>query len=187
MEINEALPEYQRYTYEDYCSWDDDKRWELIDGFPYAMSAPNRKHQEISGNIFSLLHNFLKGNPCKVYAAPFDVRLNADTYDDTVVQPDLLVVCDKSKLNNKGCTGAPDMVIEILSPSTAMLDRFLKFNQYLRAGIKEYWIVDPDSRTVSVYILKNGEYVAHAYGNGEPIPVHVLKGCTIDMQEVFEE
>ena len=187
MEVNEALPEYKRYTYEDYCSWDDDKRWELIDGIPYAMSAPSRRHQEISRELLVQFHSFLKGKSCKVYAAPFDVRLDADTYDDTVLQPDLLVVCDESKLDDRGCVGAPDMVAEILSPSTAMLDKHLKFNHYLRSGVREYWIVDPDSNTVTTYILKNGEYVAHAYGSDAAIPVHVLEGCSIDMAEIFAE
>ena len=185
MEVNEALPEYRRYTYEDYCSWDDDKRWELIDGFPYAMSAPSRKHQEISRNLFSQLHNSLKGNPCEVYFAPFDVRLNADTYDDTVVQPDILVVCDRDKLDAKGCIGAPDLVIEILSPSTMLHDKIIKFRRYLRAGIREYWIVDPEGNTVTVNILKDGEYVAVPYAGDESIPVHVLEGCVIDLHEVF--
>jgi len=187
MEINEALPEYTRYTYEDYCTWDDDKRWELIDGVPYAMSAPSRAHQEISSQLNRLIGNFLVGKPCKVFAAPFDVRLNFDTRDDIVVQPDLLVVCDKSKLDDKGGIGAPDMVIEILSPSTAALDRFLKFNRYLQAGVREYWIVDPDSKTVSVYVLENDKYTAQAFCSDDAAPVHVLEGCVINLSEVFAE
>ena len=187
MEVNEALPAYKRYTYADYCLWDDEKRWELIDGVPYAMSAPNRRHQKISSQLNRLIGNYLVGKPCDVYAAPFDVRLNADKRDDIVVQPDLLVVCDKSKLDDKGCIGAPDMVIEILSPSTMMLDKNLKFNKYLLSGVQEYWIIDPDSDTVSTHILENGEYVVHTYGGGATIPVHVLTGCAIDMNEVFTE
>ena len=187
MEVDEALPQYKRFTYEDYCSWDDDKRWELLDGVPYAMSAPNRRHQEISSQFNRIIGNFLVGKPCKVYAAPFDVRLNADTYNDTVVQPDLLVVCDMSKLDDKGCIGAPDMVIEILSPSTVMHDKVLKYSLYLRAGVREYWIVDPVGNSVSVNILKDGEYVARAYGDRDAAPVHVLEGCVIDLPEVFEE
>ena len=187
MEVNEALPEFERYTYTDYYSWDDDKRRELIDGVPYAMAAPGRRHQEILGNLQYQLYGFLKGKPCKVFTAPCDVRLNADTYDDTVVQPDLLVVCDKSKLNDRGCVGGPDMVIEILSPSTLLHDMVIKFRWYLNAGVREYWIVDPDSKIVTVYILKNGEYVTHAYSSDETAPVFILDGCTINLTEIFAE
>jgi len=187
METNEALPEYTRYTYEDYCTWDDDKRRELIDGVPYAMSAPSQAHQEIIGGLHYQLYSFLKGKPCKVFIAPFDVRLNFDTRDDIVVQPDLLVVCDKSKLDGKSCLGAPDMAIEILSPSTAALDRFLKFNRYLQAGVREYWIVDPDSKTVSVHILENDKYTAQAFCSDDKVSVHVLEGCVINLSEVFAE
>ena len=185
MEISEALPEYKRYTYADYCSWEDDVRRELIDGVPYAMSAPSRSHQKTSMQLSVLLGNFLKGKPCEVFAAPFDVRLNADTRDDTVVQPDVLVVCDESKLDEKGCIGAPDLAIVILSPSTAMRDKVLKYRWYLRSGVREYWIVSPDDKTVMVCILKNGEYVTTTYGGDEAVPVHVLEGCIIDLPEVF--
>ena len=185
MEISEALPEYERYTYADYCSWEDDIRRELIDGVPYAMSAPSRRHQEALMQLGSLIRNFLVGKPCKVLAAPFDVRLNADTRDDTVVQPDILVVCDESKLDEKSCFGAPDLAIEILSPSTAMRDKVLKYRWYLSAGVREYWIVDPDDKTVVVHMLKNSEYATNTYGGDEAVPVHVLEGCVIDLSEVF--
>jgi len=187
MEINEALPQYKRYTYADYCEWDDDKRWELIDGVPYAMSTPSLAHQEISVQLLRIIANFLVGKQCKVFAAPVDVRLNVDTGDDTVVQPDLLVVCDRSKLDGKSVLGAPDMVIEILSPSTSMRDRVLKFRRYLQAGVREYWIVEPESQSVSVHVLKNGEYFTNTYGSDESVPVQVLDGCVIDLTEVFAE
>ena len=185
MEVREAIQKYKRYTYEDYCTWGDDERRELIDGVPYAMAAPSWRHQEISGQLNRLIGNYLVGKPCKVLAAPFDVRLIEDAYGDTVVQPDISVICDQSKLDDKGSIGAPDMVIEILSPSTAMLDKLLKFKKYLQSGVREYWIVDPDSNTVAVHILKNGEYVTYAYGSDETIPVYVLEGCVIDLKEVF--
>jgi Uma2 family endonuclease len=147
--------------------------------------APNWKHQQISAYILSVLFNFLKGKPCKVLAAPVDVRLNPAENDDTVVQPDLLVVCDSSKLDDHGVVGAPDMVIEILSPSTAKRDKVLKFNAYRQAGVMEYWIVDPSSQTLAVHILKDGEYITRRYGDTDVVPVYTLEGCVINMAEVF--
>ena len=184
----QALRDENYYTYEDYYSWDDGERWELIDGVPYAMSpAPSRKHQGLLGKLHVQFYDFLRGKPCEVYLAPFDVRLNADTYDDTVVQPDLIVVCDTSKLDDRGCVGAPDLAIEILSPSTSAHDRVRKFKKYLQHGVREYWIVDPDSKTLSVNVLSEGKYVAAAYSDEDAVPVHVLEGCTIDLSEVFRE
>ena len=187
MEVNEALPEYQRYTYEDYCEWGDEKRWELLDGIPRAMAAPSCAHQEVISGLLYQLYGYLRGKPCRVFAAPFDVRLNPDHGDDTVVQPDLLVVCDPSKLDSKSCVGAPDLVIEILSPSTAMLDKVLKYRKYLQAGVREYWIVDPGDRTVIVNILHDNGYISHPYGGADTIPVNVLDGCAIALSELFEE
>jgi Uma2 family endonuclease len=176
----------QHYTYADYLTWDDDERWELIDGVPYAMAGASTAHQRILTELTRQFANFLKGKPCEAFAAPFDVRLNADTNDDTVVQPDLLVICDKSKLDDRGCKGAPDLVIEVLSPSTASHDRFLKFNKYQRAGVREYWIVDPDSRTVQAHVLENGRYFTTVYFEADTAPVHILDGCTISLPDVFE-
>jgi len=178
--------ENERYTYADYCTWDDSERWELIEGVPYAMSpAPSPVHQRLSSRLHRQLANFLDGKPCEVFHAPLDVRLNADDEDDTVVQPDLVVVCDRSKIDEKGCKGAPDVVIEILSPSTARRDRMVKFQQYQQAGVREYWIVDPDTKTVQVCILKDGLYFVTPYA--DTAPVTVLPGCSINLQEVFAE
>jgi len=176
----------KRYTYADYCTWDDDIRYELIDGMSYLMEpAPNWKHQSISMQMALQIGNHLEGKPAKVFAAPFDVRLNADAGDDTVVQPDLVVICDCSILTDINCVGVPDMVVEILSPSTSSRDRVLKYNRYLSAGVKEYWIIDPDSKTVQVCILSDRAYVVHAYGEHDEAPVSVLEGCVINLTKVF--
>lgn len=180
-------PRDEKYTYADYAAWDTDARYELIDGVPCLMApAPSIAHQEISGALFSQLYACLKGKPCKVFHAPFDVRLNPDGADDTVVQPDLTVVCDRAKLENgQSCKGAPDMVIEILSPATAQRDQVTKFNKYRQAGVLEYWIVSPQARTVQAYRLKNGEYAARNYDDTATIPVAILDGLPIDLSEVF--
>jgi len=173
-----------KYTYADYCSWDDDERWELIDGVPYAMSpAPRREHQEILGELFAQLREYLKCKPCKVFIAPFDVRLNADDDDGTVVQPDIVVVCDRSKLDERGCKGAPDLLIEITSPSTARHDRVTKLNKYQQAGVREYWIVDPDTKTVQVCVFERGG--VWGYDDTNTAPLSVLPGCEINLSDVF--
>jgi Uma2 family endonuclease len=185
----------KRYTYADYVTWDDGVRYELIDGIPHVMSfteemmapAPAWVHQGICAELLYQLKKFLKGKTCKVFSAPFDVRLFADKGDGTVVQPDITVVCDRSKLQGTGCAGAPDMVIEILSPSSFRQDRFVKFLKYQEAGVREYWIVDPEDQTVFAHVLHDGKYFTNAYGNTGAVPVHVLDGCTIDLAEVFAE
>jgi len=185
--VMDTVPEYKRFTYADYCSWEDDERWELIDGVAYAMSAPSQAHQEILGKLYIKISTFLSGKPCKVFLAPFDVRLNYDSGDDTVVQPDVMVICDRTKLDGKSCNGAPDLVIEIMSPSSTMRDKVLKYRKYLQAGVREYWIVDPDYKTVSVHLLKNDEYGVRVYGIENTMPVSVLEGCKINLAEVFAE
>ena len=179
--------EEKHYTYADYANRGDNVRYELIDGVIYMMAPPSSAHQRISRELLLQLGHFLRGKPCEVFAAPFSVRLSADAGDDTVVEPDLLVVCDKSKIDKKGCNGAPDMVIEIVSPSSGRKDRVLKLNKYSRAGVREYWIVDPDSKTISVHTLENGRYVLSAHTEEDVIPVHTLEGCRIDMKEVFAD
>jgi len=188
--VEETARQYEqieRYTYEDYCTWDDDQRWELIDGVAYAMSAPTWQHQDISGSLLVQIANFLEGKPCKVFAAPFDVRLNADTFDNTVVQPDVIVICDRAKLSRTGCAGAPDMVIEILSPSTAGHDMIRKYHKYLQAGVREFWIIDPAIKVVRVCLLKDREYEQIDYLDADIVPVQILKGCYIDFKKVFAD
>jgi Uma2 family endonuclease len=189
--VKESLRQYsaeKQYTYADYASWDDGNRYELIDGEVFLMSAPSQVHQTILGELFYQLYSYLKGKPCKIFVAPFDVCLFGLGDDDkTVVQPDLLVICDKSKLaDGKRCNGSPDMVIEILSPSNRSRDMLLKFNKYLSAGITEYWIIDPEIKSVHVHILENGRYTTNAFGKDEIVPVHILDGCQINMKDVFD-
>ncbi len=182
------------FTYGYYVTWPDEERWELIDGVPYDMTpAPNRYHQDISMNLSTEIKVFLKGKKCKVYAAPFDVRLpGANQSDDetlTVVQPDISVICDRSKLDEKGCKGAPDLIIEILSPATSKKDRIIKFYTYERFGVKEYWLVSPDDKSVEVFILgENGKYGRPEFYTEEKIlPCYTLEGLNINLAEIFVE
>ena len=176
----------KHYTYSDYCKWDDDKRYELIEGIVYVMSpAPYQAHQMIIGRLFRKISDYLDDKPFHIFMAPFDVRLNADSGDDTVVQPDLMVICDCSKLDGKACVGAPDVVIEVLSKSTARYDRLDKFRLYEKAGVKEYLIVDNDDLTIHAHILENGRYYTQVYGDGDELRMHVLEGCAIILSDVF--
>lgn len=188
-----ALPaERARYTFADVLAWADDERAELIDGEAIMMApAPATAHQLISGELFGQLHSYLKGKKCKVISAPFDVRLFEQDGDspediDTVVDPDISIVCDPSKLDEHGCKGAPDMVVEILSPSTRRHDRLTKYNLYQRAGVREYWIVDPTDKSVQVFTLEDGRYAAKDFGAvGDKVKVNILEDCVIDLSEVF--
>lgn len=167
-------------------AWRDEKRYELIDGSAYMMSpAPSTEHQRVFRRLFNQLANYLEGKQCEVFSAPFDVRLNADAEDDTVVQPDIAIVCDPKKIEANGCKGAPDMVVEILSPATARMDQLIKFNKYREAGVLEYWIVNPETKLVQVNRLMHGSYVNQAYGDTDTVPVSVLEDCKIDLAKVF--
>ena len=157
------LRDRQRHTYAEYLRWPEDERYELIDGIAYAMTrAPGRRHQEIAGELFRQIADALEGQPCRAYVAPFDVRLprggEADEQIDTVVQPDLSVICDQNKLDERGCRGAPNWVIEVISPSTASHDPVRKRDVYERAGVPELWLVHPGDGIVSVYTLAAGRY-----------------------------
>lgn len=184
--------EKTRFTYADYCTWPDEERWELIDGVAFDMTAaPSRPHSLISGELFRQLANFFEGKPCEVHDAPFDVRLprgdEPDEEVDTVVQPDILVVCDPSKLDDKGCRGAPDLAVEILSPSTGSKDAILKRERYQKAGVRQYWIIDPERREVNVLELDaGGRYVlAATHGDTGKAPVTLFPGLEIDLDKVF--
>jgi len=183
--MDHPLDKDQRYTYADYCTWDDNVRRELIDGVVYDMSAPTWEHQGISMSLSRQLSTFLQGKACNVFAAPFDVRLNANENDDTVVQPDVVVICDRSKQSGTGCVGSPDMVVEILSPASQRRDRLEKLRLYQRFGVREYWIVDPEYKTVSVHLLEGGKYMISVFGDEGAVPIHILESCEIYLQEVF--
>jgi Uma2 family endonuclease len=189
-----ALKRDARYTFADYLQWTGDARWELIDGVAYNMTpAPSRRHQKISGELFLQFGLFLRGKRCEAYDAPFDVRLpkpgESDETTSTVVQPDLVVVCDPSKLDDRGCKGAPDLVIEILSPDSVARDQKEKFLLYEQAGVLEYWLVHPTDRIVTVFHRgADGAYGRPAvYTPGERIRVGVLPELEIDLAAVFGE
>jgi Uma2 family endonuclease len=183
-----------RYTYADYLTWLDDVRRELIDGFVRVMSpAPAPAHQRLSTSLSATLFFLVKkykGN-CEVFTAPFDVRLpkNNETDDSeiyTVVQPDICVICNLSKIDNRGCLGAPDLIVEIESPSTAKYDMNEKFSLYERSGVREYWIASPKDKSVTTFILQpNGKYdKGKVYKNGK-IPVHIFGDVEFDLNEIF--
>ena len=187
------LPQENRYTLADALAWDEQDRIELVYGDPVMMAPPTRAHQKAVMELSAQLHAYLKGKKCEVYPAPFAVRLFEQDGDrpedvDTMVEPDITVVCDPSKLDDTGCKGAPDLVMEILSPSTTRHDRFTKFNLYQRAGVREYWIVDPADKSVQAFVLEDGRYTAKDFGAaGDTVWVNVLDDCTIDLSQVFPE
>jgi len=192
----ENLDPSKRYTYSDYLTWFDDVRRELIDGFIHLMSAPVRIHQRISFKLSIFINTLIekrKGR-CHVYYAPFDVRLpktneKADDKIYDVVQPDICVICDLSKLDDKGCVGAPDLMVEVLSPSSLNYDSKTKFNLYEKSGVREYWIVDPKEKTVHIFLLQpDGKYnKGTIYECNQKAPVYIFEGLEIDLQELFKE
>ena len=184
----------RRYTYADYLTWVDDVGRELIEGFIKLFPAPRRVHAEISKNIYRLLDFIVskKKGGCSVYYAPFDVRFpkNGETSDNkiyTVVQPDICVVCDPSKLDDRGCCGAPDMIIEIFSPSTGKRDLHEKFLLYEEHGVKEYWIVYPSDKAIHTFLLQDdGKYNAGIiYEQEGKAPVRVFDDYLLDLKDIF--
>jgi len=182
------------FTYGNYITWPDNERWELIDSYAYNMSpAPSTRHQKISREMERQIANFLLDRTCEIFDAPFDVRLpeaaEADEYIHTVVQPDLVVICDKKKIDEKGCRGAPDLIIEILSPSTNAKDMKIKLALYEMHGVKEYWIVHPIDNIVWVFKLGNNKLYGRpvVYDEKDKITTPILKGLEIDLGLVFKE
>lgn len=190
-----ALPvEKARYTFSDVLLWNEDERIEIVNGEAFMMAAPSRIHQEVCFELGRQLGNYLEGKPCKVYPAPFDVRLFEQDGDssenvDTVVEPDISVICDRKKLDKHGCKGAPDLIIEVVSPSTQRRDHLVKLNLYQQAGVREYWIVDPENKTVRVMIQVNGCVLQlhEIYNQNDIAKVNILDGCFIELSKVFSE
>ena len=186
MEVKIKTPD--KFTYADYEKWDDDTRWEIIDGEAYMMASPGVSHQRIIGRMFRKIADFLEGKPCEVFISPFDVRLNHDKADNIIVQPDLLVICDREKIaNGKNCEGAPDMVVEVLSESSRSMDFVKKFNNYLIYGVKEYWIIDPNEKILHAHTLHQGQgqYFTHVFGEEDTAPVRILDGLEIVLSDIF--
>ena len=182
----------EHYTYGDYAKWTDAQRWELIDGVPYAMTpAPTTGHQRTVRRLLTLLSNFLDEKPCEVFAAPTDVILadldEADENVETVLQPDLLVVCDPAKIEEKGIRGAPDLTIEILSDSTAARDLGEKLALYEKHGVRCYIIVDPWSRTCTLREMGPDAKFAHPeiYAVGDAMPIRIFPELMIDLARLF--
>ncbi|MCI7099574.1 MAG: Uma2 family endonuclease [Lachnospiraceae bacterium] len=173
-------------TLKDYYNLPDDQRAELIDGVIYEMAAPTSIHQLIAGALHTRLlnHVMAHGGSCLPIISPIDVQLDCD--DKTMLQPDIAIVCDRSKITSRGIYGAPDFIIEILSPATRKKDAVIKLNKYLNAGVREYWLIDPDKKTILVYDLEHDALIT-IYTFHDQIPVTIWNGtCTINFQEIYE-
>lgn len=176
--VNEKI-----YSVQDIYDLPEGQRAEVIDGQMYMMAPPNRKHQEIAGELFGVIREYIKkhNGQCKPYIAPFAVFLNAD--DRNYVEPDISVVCDKNKLNEKGCNGAPDWVIEIVSPGSQRMDYMIKLFKYRTAGVREYWIVDPKDEIVTVYDFEHDDMGKYSFN--DTVKVGLYPGFEIDFSQVI--
>ena len=183
--------EAKKYTYADYLEFPDDERWEIIDGVPYMQSAPTWQHQTILLELAAQLRNYLSGKECRAFISPFDLRLPKIDEDDEhatiVIQPDIIVICDKFRLTGTGYCGTPELIIEILSPSTERIDRLTKFWAYETAGVKEYWIVAPDTKIVSVFILQDNNRYGRPelYTDADSVKVSFFSDLVIELSTVF--
>lgn len=178
------LPRERIYTLEDIYALPDGERAELIDGQIYYMAPPSRKHQSILGELFTIIKNYInsKGGSCEAYIAPFAVFLNED--DRNYVEPDISVICDKSKLTDKGCSGAPDWIIEVVSQSSRRMDYYTKLFKYRTAGVREYWIVDPEKSRILVYDLEHED--VQEYSFTDQVKVNIYPDLWIDFNSINE-
>ena len=174
-----ALPLEKYYTVEDYYDMPEDIRAELIEGQIVYMAAPSTQHQRISSHLHLIIGNYInsKHGSCEVFYAPYSVQLREE--DDTVVEPDIVVVCDPDKITPRGCVGAPDWIIEIVSPGSKAMDYFTKLFKYRTAGVREYWIIDPIKERVTVYFFERES--VEEYSFGERVPVGIYEGFLIKM------
>ena len=195
MTVNEARAAYsvdEEIEYRKYQNLPEDlgELVEFIDGKIFYLGSPTTKHQRLSGRLFSRFDNYLHGKPCEAFHAPFDVKIDYDfnTFSKNTLQPDLIVICDDEKIDEKRVLGTPDLVIEVLSPSNANHDKVVKYNKYLSAGVKEYWIVDPDREVVTVNILNKSQqvYIPTTYKKGDVIKVSIFDDLYIDVTGLFE-
>lgn len=192
--VNEPQADYGMYSYADYLTWQFEEVVELIRGkiFKKAAAAPRRLHQKVSGELSYRLTGFLKGQKCQVYAAPFDVRFPKGSKEDhkihDVVQPDICVICDPEKLDDRGCLGAPDLIVEILSPGNSKTELKHKYSLYESHGVREYWIIHPENQDLMIYTLVNGKYVpSRLLTSGDVVESSVIEGFTLDLEEFFKD
>lgn len=192
-QVNEPIDTYHtHYTYADYLRFGYEEMVEIIRGKIFRMSpAPSTEHQRVSRKLLLRIDKFLESKKCEVFSAPFDVILPVKGKDfmasDKVVQPDIVVICDPSKIKEKGCFGAPDWIIEILSPHTTRKDLQDKFDIYEESGVKEYWVVEPLNSTVEVFVLEGGQYRRiRTYVQDDVVPCHTIEGLSIDLNDIFE-
>jgi len=190
--VKEPDLEYTNHSYADYLTWQMDEVVELIKGkiFKKAAAAPKRIHQKVSGELFLRLGNFLKGKKCQVYSAPFDVRFTTSSKEDKkiydVVQPDICVICDLEKLDDRGCIGAPDLIVEILSPGNSKTELKHKFELYESNGVGEYWIIHAETQDLLIYSLIDGKYVpSRLFTSGDVVESRVIEGFKLDLEEFF--
>jgi Uma2 family endonuclease len=179
----------KQYSYSDYLKWQFQDRVELIKGFVLKMSpAPNLSHQRVSQNLSGCFYENFKRKSCNVFVAPFDVRLpiQIEKNHTTVVQPDLCIICDESKLDKQGCNGAPDLIVEIISPNNTKHDLHTKFNLYQEAGVQEYWIIEPLEKILIIYTLRNQEYIGlRPQTEEESINSPLFPDLKIALEDVF--
>lgn len=182
----------EKYTYADYLTWPEGERWEIFDGVPYMQAAPTWQHQSISRELLRQISNYLFNKPCQVFAAPFDLcipELNEsdEEISNVISQPDIVVICDESKLRKTGYFGTPELIIEITSPSTAKRDKLTKFNKYEKAGVKEYWVVEPEIKIINVFTLQNNNRYGRpdVFSEEDQISVSIFPDLLIDLESVF--